>query len=636
MNNPNILKHYCHGKLGIAIASILLLLISFSCNRSGKPDGNNSKYADAFSSAKKQALVFSTSNNDSAITYADSAIKLMHKMDFKNTDTLFSLITIKVKAYQSKNNIDTAIVFLERCYKEAEDNSDVSLQAKIAVLIGGIELDEDNLYMVEKYIPKAIKLLEHQNDEYTQAMANGYYGVFLNNKGDYKKAIEYLLKAYKVFDKLNKYEDLDYISISIANNFIAIGSKKEGLRYYKIAVDAAVKLNDTANIMSALGNLGRYYRTKNPDSALYYYDKVIALKPAGSTPIFVVSAKYNKANIYTDKKEYDKALGEFNTILTETRLAKNYEGMSYAYSGMSFVYFSLKNKNLAIDCLQRAIKLADSIGKTSLKMSLKEQLQDNYKEYNNYKEAYLLAMEIKTFNDSTKSAEKQIAIHEMEANYQSEKKDLENKVLKSELERTNKVLIARSVIILLLLIVSFILALLLWRINVLNKQRQMAYDVLMKQYKHESEQRNENKEEEKIITIAPDVNQIQNDDFLLNTLNTYYETERPFHNAKLKIEDVSTAVNIPKRTLAKILNNNCNTNFNAFTNNYRVNEAKLLFEHRKYANYTIEAIAQEVGFGSRQSFYNAFEQVTGVKPTYYRDFICNSTHKPIEEPDLLP
>ena len=636
MNNPNILKHYCHGKLGIAIASILLLLISFSCNRSGKPDGNNSKYADAFSSAKKQALVFSTSNNDSAITYADSAIKLMHKMDFKNTDTLFSLITIKVKAYQSKNNIDTAIVFLERCYKEAEDNSDVSLQAKIAVLIGGIELDEDNLYMVEKYIPKAIKLLEHQNDEYTQAMANGYYGVFLNNKGDYKKAIEYLLKAYKVFDKLNKYEDLDYISISIANNFIAIGSKKEGLRYYKIAVDAAVKLNDTANIMSALGNLGRYYRTKNPDSALYYYDKVIALKPAGSTPIFVVSAKYNKANIYTDKKEYDKALGEFNTILTETRLAKNYEGMSYAYSGMSFVYFSLKNKNLAIDCLQRAIKLADSIGKTSLKMSLKEQLQDNYKEYNNYKEAYLLAMEIKTFNDSTKSAEKQIAIHEMEANYQSEKKDLENKVLKSELERTNKVLIARSVIILLLLIVSFILALLLWRINVLNKQRQMAYDVLMKQYKHESEQRNENKEEEKIITIAPDVNQIQNDDFLLNTLNTYYETERPFHNAKLKIEDVSTAVNIPKRTLAKILNNNCNTNFNAFTNNYRVNEAKLLFEHRKYANYTIEAIAQEVGFGSRQSFYNAFEQVTGVKPTYYRDFICNTTHKPIEEPDLLP
>ena len=636
MNYPNSFKHYCHGKLGIAIASILLLLISFSCNRSGKSDGNNSKYAGAFSSAKKQALVFSTSNNDSAIIYADSAIKLMHKMDFKNTDTLFSLITIKVKAYQSKNNIDTAIVFLERCYKEAEDNSDVSLQAKIAVLIGGIELDEDNLYMVEKYIPKAIKLLEHQNDEYTQAMANGYYGVFLNNKGDYKKAIEYLLKAYKVFDKLNKYEDLDYISISIANNFIAIGSKKEGLRYYKIAVDAAVKLNDTANIMSALGNLGRYYRTKNPDSALYYYDKVIALKPAGSTPIFVVSAKYNKANIYTDKKEFDKALGEFNTILTETRLAKNYEGMSYAYSGMSFVYFSLKNKNLAIDCLQRAIKLADSIGKTSLKMSLKEQLQDNYKEYNNYKEAYLLAMEIKTFNDSTKSAEKQIAIHEMEANYQSEKKDLENKVLKSELERTNKVLIARSVIILLLLIVSFILALLLWRINVLNKQRQMAYDVLMKQYKHESEQRNENKEEEKIITIAPDVNQIQNDDFLLNTLNTYYETERPFHNAKLKIEDVSTAVNIPKRTLAKILNNNCNTNFNAFTNNYRVNEAKLLFEHRKYANYTIEAIAQEVGFGSRQSFYNAFEQVTGVKPTYYRDFICNTTHKPIEEPDLLP
>lgn len=43
-----------------------------------------------------------------------------------------------------------------------------------------------------------------------------------------------------------------------------------------------------------------------------------------------------------------------------------------------------------------------------------------------------------------------------------------------------------------------------------------------------------------------------------------------------------------------------------------------MLEREEFDIYTIEAIAEKAGFGTKQRFYNAFEQQTGVKPMYYR------------------
>ena len=37
--------------------------------------------------------------------------------------------------------------------------------------------------------------------------------------------------------------------------------------------------------------------------------------------------------------------------------------------------------------------------------------------------------------------------------------------------------------------------------------------------------------------------------------------------------------------------------------------------------YTLEAISNMAGFGTRQAFYNTFEQMTGVKPARYRNMV---------------
>ena len=549
----------------------------------------------------------------------------MRKVDYYNSDTLLSLLTIKATLYYSNNLFDSTFSILSRYYNYAEEHADLKLQAKTALLICRFAHTKFNYYLIEKYIPKAIKLLENQDDEYDKAMAYNIYGSYLDSKDDHKKAIEFFLKAYKIFESSNLYSELSSVSIDIGNNFNAIGSKKDELYYSMVAVDAAVKSKDTANLMNSLVNLGVYYRTENPDSSLFYYDKVISLNPIGKTNRSVLLAKYNKAGLYADKKDFKKAFKEFNDVLAECFHTKDYLGISYAYSGIAFVYEGMKKGNQAIDCLKQAVKLTDSIGETSLKMSLLSQLQSMYEENAKYKEAYLLSKEIKIFKDSTMAIEKQIAIHEMESNYQSEKKELENKLLRSELAKKDKLLINRYLIIIALLLITLILGVLLWLDRMLYKQRAFAYDVLMRKYKQESEQYSTQKAKE--INFENSIKTTECNDTslqLYDQIIDYYKTKKPYLEPFFKVDDIVAELNSSNKAIAQALK--CKGyNFFSLTNLFRVEEAKTRMANKTYLNYKIEAIAKDSGFGTRMSFYNAFEQVTGIKPKFYRDNINADT-----------
>ena len=62
-----------------------------------------------------------------------------------------------------------------------------------------------------------------------------------------------------------------------------------------------------------------------------------------------------------------------------------------------------------------------------------------------------------------------------------------------------------------------------------------------------------------------------------------------------------------------------------FSNRFRVEEVRRLFDEPSNVNLKLETIATQAGFGNRQSFYDAFEQVTGVKPGYYRKNILQQS-----------
>lgn len=105
---------------------------------------------------------------------------------------------------------------------------------------------------------------------------------------------------------------------------------------------------------------------------------------------------------------------------------------------------------------------------------------------------------------------------------------------------------------------------------------------------------------------------------LIEQLIIYFKYEKPYLNPKLKVDDVARTLNSSQKAIAIALRTYKGFNFNMFTNHFRVESARFLLGDPVFTHYSIMDIARNSGFGSKQSFYTAFEQFTGTNPGQYR------------------
>ena len=71
--------------------------------------------------------------------------------------------------------------------------------------------------------------------------------------------------------------------------------------------------------------------------------------------------------------------------------------------------------------------------------------------------------------------------------------------------------------------------------------------------------------------------------------------------------------------MSQVINTKYGKSFSSLLSEYRVNEAsRRLADLEHYGDYTIEAIAQSVGFKSCTSFVALFKKLTGLTPSAYQ------------------
>ena len=104
-----------------------------------------------------------------------------------------------------------------------------------------------------------------------------------------------------------------------------------------------------------------------------------------------------------------------------------------------------------------------------------------------------------------------------------------------------------------------------------------------------------------------------------------FDTEKIYRQPQLKIDDVAQKIGTNSQRLSILLNKKYNVPFSDFVNCYRINEAKEVLQNQdeggEYVHYTIQAIAEMVGFRSSSSFYSAFRQTVGLTPTEYKEAV---------------
>ncbi len=103
----------------------------------------------------------------------------------------------------------------------------------------------------------------------------------------------------------------------------------------------------------------------------------------------------------------------------------------------------------------------------------------------------------------------------------------------------------------------------------------------------------------------------------IEQIEAYFETEKPFLQTSLNINQVSVLLNIPSRELSFIINNHFGQRFTDFLNKYRIEYITKKMTKEYIANYTIEFIATEAGFASKSSFNLAFKKFNQCTPSEF-------------------
>lgn len=105
---------------------------------------------------------------------------------------------------------------------------------------------------------------------------------------------------------------------------------------------------------------------------------------------------------------------------------------------------------------------------------------------------------------------------------------------------------------------------------------------------------------------------------LRDRVRTAMESSSEIYKDDFSIGRLAELLHVHQRYISQVLNEQDGQNFKTMLNDYRIKEAcRRMSGSSEYANYSIEAIAESVGFKSRTYFSSLFKRITGLAPSDY-------------------
>jgi len=438
-------------------------------------------------------------------------------------------------------------------------------------------------------------------------------GSYYKRIGRFDLAIDNYLKALELA-KQNKVEYFIYATkYKIATIKSEIGRDKEALTIFKECLDYQnnKKKIDTNYYLDYIRSAAQSYSKINIlDSAELYNNEGLKLTANKHKRLYDIF-KINKGINLFRKKEYElaqKNLEEPLQVIDGDNISNvPYILRSHFYLGK--INEKLKDSDKAA---YHYIKVDSILQKSKL---ILPELRNGYKflaafnkEKNNSEKQLLYINRLLKF-DSIIYNNRTLISDQLFEEYDTPALIEEKEELISKLENDKKSL--GTGLISAMVLIALVLLLLLFQIRKAKKDR-LRFEALM---------------QEKDISVAKakpkiipkeqlDISQkIIND--TLKSLDQF-ENEKGFLVKNLTVTQIAKKFGTNSKYLSRIINFYKQKSFSKYINDLRIEyTVALLKEDERLRKYTIQGIADDMGFNNAESFSTAFKKSTGIKPSYF-------------------
>lgn len=120
---------------------------------------------------------------------------------------------------------------------------------------------------------------------------------------------------------------------------------------------------------------------------------------------------------------------------------------------------------------------------------------------------------------------------------------------------------------------------------------------------------------EQSVEPEPEELKLQQEAAFAERMYLLFEKEHVYLNPRLRLSELAMLLGTNRTYLSQYFNQNCESTFYDFVNDYRIHHAKLLLHS---TDDTLETIAMNSGFNSLSTFRRAFVQREGMSPIEFR------------------
>jgi AraC-like DNA-binding protein/Tfp pilus assembly protein PilF len=551
---------------------LLLLTVAFYCSLFGQ---NNTLDLQQMSSAQLfQNMVKNTRENpEFSIKYATALLE--RSLINKQKDTAALAYIYLGRAHRVNGDEKNAIKFINKGIAFVKNNNlNQSYLAQLYLTKGNNLSDLGASKDALAILFEGLEIANKNNDEKNGILINNSISYIYYVSDELEKAKKIQLKIIKQLNKI-EFLDVDLFSISykarIALSRIYLLQKK---------LDSALLVNNEG--------LQRVLTTNDIFTTAGFYDTkgIIELEKGA----------YNEALIsFTKSLEFSEKIGNGNTIMpTKFNLA------TYFYKKGNF--------NETITLLEDVLKITkrDSLQYPEIpdvyKLLAKSYTKTNnlIKANENF-EAHILSLKLseKDKNSVTK------AIYNKEIKNLNKQKTIQN----------NKLLI----IIVFISLIVFGLLIIIFRSYKIKKKNEVKFQKLLQKVTS-----SQNKKEHVIDTKDVELEATNTSEIseeikhqILQGLQLL-ETQEYFLRSSCNSYNVAKKIKTNTSYLSKVINSHYQKNFNTYINDLRINYAIIRLKNdSKFRSFSIQSIAEELGYKSADSFSKYFKLDTGLNPSFY-------------------
>ncbi len=296
------------------------------------------------------------------------------------------------------------------------------------------------LYMASEYdsalviFDLAIAAWEQHGDQKELAMAYNNKANISYMRGRYEIAIENYLEAARRFEAQNYIPGITATRLNIAMINEFLGQKEAALAEYEKCLAIYREQNNKQGLNICLSSIGIIKRDRGEyDEAQAMFEESLEVALSIDDKAGIAGAYINMGNLFRQKGDDQLCLEYHQKALPIYEALENRVQIALCKINMGGSYMDLGQPHRAEPLIKEGLALAQEMQDLKRAALAHKGLSDLYASTGNYKAALEQHKAFKAVKDSVFQQESDKSIKEMEAKYDSDKKQLE--LEKSELER---------------------------------------------------------------------------------------------------------------------------------------------------------------------------------------------------------